>query len=105
HHLLKGKFLEEKRNRRVDHLLHVLVNKAIPYFIGKHRRQDSGFEGSDPEVKHGNMAHTRTCPIGTSCVAAAITAADIVHPSPQIIEIRARNIHCAGFEFERRLNE
>ncbi|KAJ6555681.1 hypothetical protein DFH09DRAFT_889814, partial [Mycena vulgaris] len=51
HHLLKGKFLEGKRNRRVDHLLHVLINKAIPYFIGKHCRQDFGFEGPDLEVK------------------------------------------------------
>ncbi|KAJ7938711.1 hypothetical protein B0H13DRAFT_1583399, partial [Mycena leptocephala] len=50
HHLLKGNFLEGKRNRRVDHLLHVLINSAIPYFIAKHR-QDFGFEGPDLEVK------------------------------------------------------
>ncbi|KAJ7248917.1 hypothetical protein C8J57DRAFT_978585, partial [Mycena rebaudengoi] len=51
HHLLKAKFLEGKRNRRVDHLLHVLLNKAIPYFIARHRRQEFGFEGPDLEVK------------------------------------------------------
>jgi hypothetical protein len=51
HHLLKGKFLEGKRYRRVDHVLHVLINSAIPCFIAKHRCQDFGFEGPDLEVK------------------------------------------------------
>ncbi|KAJ6616309.1 hypothetical protein B0H10DRAFT_1657326, partial [Mycena sp. CBHHK59/15] len=52
HHLLKGDFLEGKRNRCLDHLIHALCNKAIPHFIARHRRQDMGFEGPDLELKH-----------------------------------------------------
>ncbi|KAF9552751.1 hypothetical protein CPC08DRAFT_601808, partial [Agrocybe pediades] len=51
HHLLKGTFLEGKRNRRLDHLIYVLNQRAIPYFIERHRRQEFGFEGGDLEVQ------------------------------------------------------
>lgn len=51
HHLLKGDFLEGKRNRRLDHLLHALTQKAIPHFIARHRRQAYGFEGPDLALK------------------------------------------------------
>ncbi|KAF9536364.1 hypothetical protein CPC08DRAFT_618050, partial [Agrocybe pediades] len=51
HHLLKGTFMEGKRNRRLDHLVHLLVDRAIPYFIHRHRRQELGFEGGDLEVQ------------------------------------------------------
>ncbi|KAJ7758830.1 hypothetical protein DFH07DRAFT_725533, partial [Mycena maculata] len=47
----------------VDHLLHVLLNKAIPYFIGKQRRQDFGFEGPDLEVKRCMEVETRALSI------------------------------------------
>ncbi|KAJ7140308.1 hypothetical protein C8R43DRAFT_1201380, partial [Mycena crocata] len=52
HHLLKGDFLEGKRNRRLDHLIHVLYEIVIPHFIARHRRQEMGFEGPDLELKH-----------------------------------------------------
>ncbi|KAJ6570995.1 hypothetical protein DFH09DRAFT_916772, partial [Mycena vulgaris] len=52
HHLLKGDFLEGKRNRRLDHLIHVLCDVAIPHFIARHRRQKMGFEGPDLALKH-----------------------------------------------------
>jgi hypothetical protein len=48
---LKGKFLQGKRNRRIDHLLHILVERVLPYCSLKQRRQDLGFEGPDVEVK------------------------------------------------------
>ncbi|KAJ7164673.1 hypothetical protein C8R43DRAFT_987894 [Mycena crocata] len=51
HHVLKGKFLHGKRNRRLDHLLHVLFAEVIPYYKLKQLRQDLGFEGIDIEVK------------------------------------------------------
>ncbi|KAF8056883.1 hypothetical protein FPV67DRAFT_1364408, partial [Lyophyllum atratum] len=35
----------------LDHLLHVLVEEAVPYFIQRHRRQQFGFEGPDLEVQ------------------------------------------------------
>jgi MULE transposase domain len=51
HHLLKGTFMEGKRNRRLDHLIHILIDRAIPYFIQRHRRQEFGFEGGDLKVE------------------------------------------------------
>ncbi|KAF8961834.1 hypothetical protein BDZ97DRAFT_1641064, partial [Flammula alnicola] len=51
HHLLKGNFMQGKRNRRLDHLIHILVDHAIPHFIHRHRRQEFGFEGGDLEVQ------------------------------------------------------
>ncbi|KAJ7576586.1 hypothetical protein C8J56DRAFT_762085, partial [Mycena floridula] len=51
HHVLKGKFLEGKRNRRVDHLLHVLIDRVVPYYIARGHRQACGFEGPNLEVK------------------------------------------------------
>jgi len=32
-HLLKGNFMQRKRNRHLDHLIHILVDKEVPYFI------------------------------------------------------------------------
>ncbi|KAJ7128412.1 hypothetical protein C8R44DRAFT_700955, partial [Mycena epipterygia] len=39
-------------NRRLDHLIHVLYDVAIPHFIARHRRQEMGFEGPNLELKH-----------------------------------------------------
>jgi len=53
HHVLKGKFLHGKCNRRVDYLIHTLVEQVIPYYRSKQARQDVGFEGENLEVmKH-----------------------------------------------------
>lgn len=51
HHLLKGTFMQGKRNRRLDQLIHTLINVAIPHFIHRHHRQLHGFEGPDLEIK------------------------------------------------------
>ena len=48
---MKGKHLEGKRNRRIDHLIHTLVGKAVPHLIARDRRQEFGFEGPDLEMK------------------------------------------------------
>lgn len=50
HHVLKGKFLEGKRNHRVDHLLYTLIKNLIPYYAFRLRRQCFDFEGPDLEV-------------------------------------------------------
>jgi hypothetical protein len=42
--------LQGRRNRRIDHLLYILTEKAVPYFAAKHRRQELGFEGLDLEL-------------------------------------------------------
>ncbi|KAK0470465.1 uncharacterized protein EV420DRAFT_1256790 [Desarmillaria tabescens] len=39
HHFLKGKFLENKQNRRLDHLIYIFVKCTIPYFIQCHQQQ------------------------------------------------------------------
>jgi hypothetical protein len=49
--VLKGKFLQNKRNRCLDHLLYILTERVVPYYSLKQRRQDFGFEGPDVEVK------------------------------------------------------
>ncbi|KAJ7618345.1 hypothetical protein DFH06DRAFT_1342620 [Mycena polygramma] len=51
HHVLKGKFFNGKRNRRLDHLLHTLLKEVLAYYALKQRRQEVGFEGPDIEVK------------------------------------------------------
>ncbi|KAJ7684260.1 hypothetical protein DFH06DRAFT_969472 [Mycena polygramma] len=51
HHVLKGKFLLRKRNRRMDHLIRTLVYDVVSYYSLKQRRQDLGFEGVDLEVQ------------------------------------------------------
>ncbi|KAJ7713668.1 hypothetical protein B0H16DRAFT_1809600, partial [Mycena metata] len=51
HHVLKGKFLHGKRNRRLDHLISTLVTEVLPYYALKQRRQAIGFEGPDIEVR------------------------------------------------------
>ncbi|KAJ7743737.1 hypothetical protein DFH07DRAFT_711389, partial [Mycena maculata] len=51
HHVLKGKFLLNKRNRRMDHLVWTLIMQVMPYHSLKQRRQDLGFEGIDIEVR------------------------------------------------------
>ncbi|KAF8958308.1 hypothetical protein BDZ97DRAFT_1614760, partial [Flammula alnicola] len=51
HHLLKTKFMESKRNRRLDQLIYILTEEAIPYFIARHRRQEFGFNGPELELQ------------------------------------------------------
>lgn len=51
HHVLKGKFLENKRNRRLDHLLYTLIEEVIPYYRLLQRRRQLGFDGPDLEVQ------------------------------------------------------
>lgn len=69
HHLLKGNFLQGKRNRRLDHLLYVLVKVAVPYFIQRHRRQAFGFEGPDLEARRRIEIEERAKSIPLSTIA------------------------------------
>ncbi len=43
--MLKSIWLEGKRNRRVDHLIHTLVNEYLPDLEFRHKRQALGMEG------------------------------------------------------------
>ncbi|KAJ7900501.1 hypothetical protein B0H13DRAFT_1622372, partial [Mycena leptocephala] len=60
HHVLKGKFLQGKRNRRLNHLLNTLLTEVVPYYALKQRRQQLGFEGPDVEVKKRQDIITRS---------------------------------------------
>lgn len=51
HHVLKGKFMKGRRNRRMDHLLHILIDEVVPYYAQKQLRQRHGFEGLNLEMK------------------------------------------------------
>ncbi|KAJ7576384.1 hypothetical protein C8J56DRAFT_732280, partial [Mycena floridula] len=51
HHVLKPKFLEGKRNRHADFLVHILVDEVVPFYKRRERRQDDKFEGLDLEMK------------------------------------------------------
>ncbi|KAJ7322986.1 hypothetical protein DFH08DRAFT_635487, partial [Mycena albidolilacea] len=59
HHVLKWKFLLGKRNRRIDHLVHTLVERVVPYYALKQQRQDLNFEGPDIEIKKRIDIHKR----------------------------------------------
>ncbi|EDR04153.1 uncharacterized protein LACBIDRAFT_304748 [Laccaria bicolor S238N-H82] len=50
HHVLKGKYLHGKRNHRLDHLLHCLVNEVIPHYKLKQSRRELGLQGANLEV-------------------------------------------------------
>ncbi|EJD50975.1 hypothetical protein AURDEDRAFT_48698, partial [Auricularia subglabra TFB-10046 SS5] len=50
HHILKGKFLNGKRNRRLDTLICILHDDVLRHYALRHRRQLNGFEGQDLET-------------------------------------------------------
>jgi hypothetical protein len=44
---LKTHFLDGKRNRRIDRIVHTLVVDLVPYYQNRHERQTVGLEGPD----------------------------------------------------------
>ncbi|KAJ7716040.1 hypothetical protein DFH07DRAFT_762575 [Mycena maculata] len=51
HHILKSKHMQAKQGRRVDNLIHTLINVAMPHYIAGHRAQEFGFQGPNLEVR------------------------------------------------------
>ncbi|KAF8182490.1 hypothetical protein K438DRAFT_1600935, partial [Mycena galopus ATCC 62051] len=51
HHILKGKFFQGKRNRRLNHHIHTLIKHICLYYPLKEHLQAMGFEGPDLEVQ------------------------------------------------------
>ena len=49
HHVLKGKFMDGKRGRRLDTLLFILTQHVVAHYELRYRRQMHGFEGLDLE--------------------------------------------------------
>src|SRR5258707_10286992 len=52
HHVLKSIWLEGKRNRRVDHLVHTLVVEFILDLEMRHKQQELGMHGGDLAKQH-----------------------------------------------------
>ncbi len=48
-----------KRNRRVDNLIYVLIDKVQPYFLKKQVRKKCGFHGLDLEEQEGEAARNK----------------------------------------------
>lgn len=51
HHILKGKMLDGKQNKQLDHLLYILLHNAILFYKAKHWHQKYGLKGPDLEVQ------------------------------------------------------
>jgi len=52
HHLLKSKWLDGKRNWRIDHLIFILTQRVLPnYYQPRHQRQQVGLEGFNLQEK------------------------------------------------------
>jgi hypothetical protein len=59
HHVLKSIWLEGKRNRRVDHLIHTLVMEFLPDLEFRHKRQTLGMNGPNLAEKRRRQILTR----------------------------------------------
>ncbi|KIK00486.1 hypothetical protein K443DRAFT_100253 [Laccaria amethystina LaAM-08-1] len=68
HHVLKGKFLEGRRNRRVDHLLYILLCKVIEYYLVKQNCESISFEGPNIEARKCKTILQHSKAISTSDV-------------------------------------
>jgi hypothetical protein len=58
--VLKAKWLEGKRNRRVDHLIHTLIKEMHPDYVARYDAQDMGFKGSNLKKKRRKEILART---------------------------------------------
>ena len=52
HHVLRSKWLDRKRNRRVDHLIHTLVTIMVPSYTVQHVHQEC-YAGDGHTVRLG----------------------------------------------------
>ncbi|KAJ7748749.1 hypothetical protein DFH07DRAFT_697431, partial [Mycena maculata] len=63
HHILKTFHMDGKHNRRVDQLIHMLLNVTLPHYIANHRAQQFGFNGPDLVLKARNSIHKQAAKI------------------------------------------
>jgi len=66
--VLKSKYLDGKRNRRVDHLIHTLVVGMLPSYENKHDRQVLGLEGDNLATKRHKEILARMPEINTESI-------------------------------------
>ncbi|KAF9515671.1 hypothetical protein BS47DRAFT_1293471, partial [Hydnum rufescens UP504] len=51
HHILKGKFLQGKQNRRADHLICILVRNVELHYKTNYLWQEHGLKGPNLELQ------------------------------------------------------
>ncbi|KAJ6542164.1 hypothetical protein DFH09DRAFT_1041288, partial [Mycena vulgaris] len=56
------------RNRRVDQLIHTLINVALPDYIANHRAQQFGFHGPDLALQRHNAIHKTAAKITSEMI-------------------------------------
>lgn len=81
HHTLKSTFLHGKRNRRLDHLIAVLVRDVCPYFAIRYHRNRLGFEGPTLEMRKHQDIESR---------GKAIPAASVIIIDEQLVEVQSQ---------------
>ena len=59
HHVLKDYWLDRKRNRHVDHLIHTLVKDMLSTYEDHHKRQKLGMQG--PNLAEKRQKDILTC--------------------------------------------
>ncbi|KAF8491687.1 hypothetical protein F5888DRAFT_1807194 [Russula emetica] len=59
HHVLKSGWLDGKRNRRMDHLIHTLVKEFLPNIEHRHKWQTLGMEGPNLAEERRQQILTR----------------------------------------------
>ena len=74
HKTLKGKFLQGKRNHRLDHLVHVLITEVLPYFRQKYCGQKLGFEGANLEQQKREDIEERGLKISKNDISVSSTS-------------------------------
>ncbi|KAJ7757401.1 hypothetical protein DFH07DRAFT_958758 [Mycena maculata] len=68
HHILKMFHMDGKHNRRVDQLIHTLLNVTLPHYIANHRAQQFGFNGPDLVLKAQNSIHKQATKITSDMI-------------------------------------
>ncbi|KAJ6492591.1 hypothetical protein DFH09DRAFT_1338333 [Mycena vulgaris] len=68
HHVLKGTYMEGKCNRRVDQLIHILINVALPNYIANHCAQQFGFHGPNLALRKWNEINQRAVKITSEMI-------------------------------------
>ncbi len=63
-------WLEGKRNRRTDHLIHTLVVDMLPYYETRHHSQELGFSGSNLAQKRRKELLARTPEMNADSISA-----------------------------------
>ncbi|KAJ7060325.1 hypothetical protein C8F01DRAFT_1369970 [Mycena amicta] len=106
HHLLKSMFLLGKRNRRMDHLIHTLIDDVLPFFIRKQHVHESGFKGDDLQTKKRRAIVERALEFTSNDIEA--TTANLYHVASKsrsdvkyIVDMELATCNCLDYPLIR----